>query len=137
MVYSAGYSQRPDPSLVGILSGIEMACWDIVGKAVDKPVYELLGGRVHERLRSYTYLYPEEGDGPASTTTRNSPPTRAAEYVRQGFTAVKFDPVGPYSAFDPRQLVARDAGAQRALRPARCARRSAANATCCSGRMAR
>jgi 2-dehydro-3-deoxyphosphogalactonate aldolase len=29
---------------------------------------------------------------------------RAAEYVQQGFTAVKFDPVGPYSAFDPRQL---------------------------------
>ncbi len=36
-----------------------MACWDIVGKAVDKPVYELLGGRVHERLRGYTYLYRE------------------------------------------------------------------------------
>ena len=34
-----------------------MACWDIVGKAVGKPVYELLGGRVHERLRAYTYLY--------------------------------------------------------------------------------
>lgn len=30
--------------------------WDIVGKALDKPVYELMGGLVHERLRSYTYL---------------------------------------------------------------------------------
>ena len=39
-------------------SDIEMALWDIVGKAVEKPVYALLGGKVHERLRSYTYLYP-------------------------------------------------------------------------------
>src|SRR5262249_39026609 len=56
-VYSSGYSQRPDPSLVAVLSGIEIALWDILGKALDKPVYELLGGRVHERLRSYTYIY--------------------------------------------------------------------------------
>jgi galactonate dehydratase len=55
--YARGYSMRPDISLVGVMSGIEMALWDICGKAVDKPVYELLGGRVHERLRSYTYLY--------------------------------------------------------------------------------
>ena len=61
-VYGRGYSGRPDLSLVGVLSGIEMACWDIVGKAVGKPVYELLGGLVHERLRSYTYLYPKDGD---------------------------------------------------------------------------
>ena len=57
-VYSSGYSQRPDPSLMGVLSGIEIALWDILGKAIGKPVYELLGGRVHERLRSYTYIYP-------------------------------------------------------------------------------
>ena len=50
IVYSSGYTQRPDTSLMGILSGIEMACWDIVGKELGKPVYELLGGRVHERL---------------------------------------------------------------------------------------
>ena len=56
-VYGRGYSMRPDITLVGVLSGIEMALWDIVGKAVDKPVHALLGGRVHERLRSYTYLY--------------------------------------------------------------------------------
>ena len=61
-MYARGYTARPDVSLVGVMSGIEMACWDIVGKAVDKPVYELLGGRVHERLRAYTYLYTEEDD---------------------------------------------------------------------------
>ena len=58
-VYGQGYTMRPDVSLMGVLSGIEMAMWDIIGKAVDKPVYSLLGGQVHERLRSYTYLYPK------------------------------------------------------------------------------
>lgn len=104
IVYSSGYTQRPDPSLLGVLSGIEMACWDIVGKELNKPIYELLGGQVHEKLRSYTYLYPEEAD---KTNVYNDPElaaVRAAEYVKRGFTAVKFDPVGPYSAFDPRQL---------------------------------
>jgi galactonate dehydratase len=104
VVYSAGYSQRPDPTLGGILSGIEMACWDIVGKAVDQPVYELLGGRVHDKLRSYTYLYPEPGDQTCVYVDPELAAVRAAEWVEQGFTAVKFDPVGPYTAFDPRQL---------------------------------
>ena len=44
---------------MGAVSALEMACWDIIGKEADKPVYELLGGKVHERLRSYTYLYPK------------------------------------------------------------------------------
>jgi 2-dehydro-3-deoxyphosphogalactonate aldolase len=104
IVYSSGYTQRPDLSVAGILSGIEMACWDIVGKELDKPVYELLGGRVHERLRSYSYLYPEEGEGTEVYRDPDLAAERAVEYVQKGFTAVKFDPVGPYSAFDPRQL---------------------------------
>ncbi len=104
IIYSSGYTQRPDTSILGILSGIEMACWDIVGKAVDKPVYELLGGRVHEKLRSYTYLYPEPSDQTDVYKDPDLAAQRAVEYVKLGFTAVKFDPVTPYSAFDPRQL---------------------------------
>ncbi|MFQ5774429.1 MAG: mandelate racemase/muconate lactonizing enzyme family protein, partial [Kiloniellaceae bacterium] len=104
IVYSSGYTQRPDTSIMGILSGVEMACWDIVGKELGKPVYELLGGQVHEKLRSYTYLYPEETDGTDVYTDPDLAADRAAEYVGLGFTAVKFDPVGPYTAFDPRQL---------------------------------
>ena len=57
-VYSSGFTQHPDLTVMGILSGIEMACWDIVGKEVGKPIYQLLGGQVHEKLRSYTYIYP-------------------------------------------------------------------------------
>ena len=56
-VYSAGYTQHPDLTLMGVLSALEMACWDIIGKEAGQPVYNLLGGRVHERLRSYTYIY--------------------------------------------------------------------------------
>ena len=107
-VYGRGYSMRPDISLMGVLSGIEMALWDIVGKAVGKPVYALLGGKVHERLRSYTYLYPraDEGDAYADPAVYRDPDAaaeRALEYVGMGFTAVKFDPAGPYSTLDPRQ----------------------------------
>ena len=102
-VYTRGYSGRPDLSLVGVLSGIEMACWDIVGKSVGKPVYELLGGRVNERLRAYTYLYAEDGDRADVYTDPALAAERAAAYAARGFTALKFDPAGPYSAFDPRQ----------------------------------
>ena len=106
-VYGRGYSQRPDISLMGMLSGFEMAMWDIVGKALGKPVYALLGGRVHEKLRSYTYLYPPaDEDAYADSPVYSDPDAaaaRALEYVAMGFTAVKFDPAGPYSTFDPRQ----------------------------------
>jgi L-alanine-DL-glutamate epimerase-like enolase superfamily enzyme len=105
-VYGRGYSQRPDISLMGVLSGVEMAMWDIVGKAVGKPVYALLGGKVHEKLRSYTYLYPPAADANAESPVYSDPDAaaaRALEYVEMGFTAVKFDPAGPYSTFDPRQ----------------------------------
>ncbi len=102
-VYSAGYTQRPDVTMMGVLSALEMACWDINGKETGQPVYNLLGGQVHERLRAYTYLYPEEGDPADVYKDADMAAERAVEVMRQGFTAVKFDPAGPYSAFDPRQ----------------------------------
>jgi galactonate dehydratase len=101
-VYGSGYTLRPDISLVSVLSGIEMACWDIVGKSVNKPVYELLGGQVHEKLRSYTYIYPRENDTSDVYTDAELAAKRALEYVNQGFTAVKFDPSGPYTVYDGR-----------------------------------
>ena len=52
--YSAGFSQRPDPTVMGAFSGLEIACWDILGKARDRPVHALWGGRVTERLRAYS-----------------------------------------------------------------------------------
>lgn len=107
-VYGSGYSARPDISLLGVYSGLEMALWDIKGKALDKPVYELLGGRVHETLRTYTYIYPDSGnvypDAPDPDHVYANPhraAERAVEYLEQGFTALKFDPAGPFTVFDP------------------------------------
>lgn len=107
--YGAGFTLRPDVTVMGVLSGLEMACWDIIGKAADQPAYQLLGGKVNERLRSYTYLYPPEGDVYPDPDVPNvyNDPELAAEAavlaVEQGFTAVKFDPAGPYSIFDGHQ----------------------------------
>jgi 2-dehydro-3-deoxyphosphogalactonate aldolase len=103
-IYSSGYTQRPDISLVGIISGIEMACWDIIGKELGKPIYELLGGQVHKKLRSYTYLYPKKSDKMNVYTNAGLAAERANEYIEKGFTAVKFDPVGSYTPLDPRNL---------------------------------
>ena len=103
-VYSSGFTQHPDLTLMGVLSALEMACWDIVGKEANRPVYKLLGGQVHERLRAYTYIYPRPGDKTDVYHDPDLAAKRAAEYLSQGFTALKFDPAGPYSAFDGRQL---------------------------------
>lgn len=108
-VYSSGFTQHPDLTLMAVLSALEMACWDIIGKEAGQPVYKLLGGRVHERLRTYTYIYAREGEGDDAYSNpiyhdAEASARRAEEYVAQGFTAIKFDPAGPYSAFDPRQL---------------------------------
>ena len=103
-IYSSGYTQRPDISLMGIISGIEMACWDIIGKELNKPIYELLGGQVHKKLRSYTYLYPKKSDKVNIYEDANLAAERANEYIEKGFTAFKFDPVGSYSPLDPREI---------------------------------
>lgn len=103
-VYSSGFTQHPDLTLMGVLSALEMACWDIIGKEAGQPVYKLLGGRVHERLRAYTYIYPRPGDKSDVYHDPDLAAERAALYLDMGFTALKFDPAGPYSAFDGRQL---------------------------------
>ena len=103
-IYSTGYNQRPDTSLMGILSGLEIACWDIIGKDLKKPIYELLGGQIRKKLRSYTYLYPNDQDIKNVYEDPDLAAERALEYTEEGFTAIKFDPVGPYTIYDPRQL---------------------------------
>ena len=97
-VWSSGFTQRPDPTAFGAFAGLEMACWDILGKARERPVWALLGGQMNARVRAYTYLYPAPGrespsfwvDGPAQAEA-------AAKCVAEGWTAVKFDPAGPYT----------------------------------------
>ena len=97
-VYSSGFTQRPDLTVMGAFSGLEIACWDILGKARNRPVYALLGGRMNERIRAYTYLYPlEHHDKTDFWTSPEMAAECAAAMVEKGYTAVKFDPAGPYT----------------------------------------
>ena len=111
--YGSGYSSRPDPTLCGVMSALEMACWDLVGKETGRPVYDLLGGRVHEGLRSYTYIYPPDDDayapkdGPNLYTDPDIAAAAALAAVDLGFTAVKFDPAGPDTVYATRPPSAR------------------------------
>ena len=82
IVYSSGYTQRSGPAIMGVLSGIETACWDIIGKELGRPVYDLLGGQVRERLRSYTYIYPETAGDTSAYTDPDVAAERAAAYEK-------------------------------------------------------
>lgn len=69
---------------VGIhaMSGIDIALWDIMGKAAGRPVHKLLGGRINSRLRAYaSMLMPD---------TEEEVVQKAKEYMAKGFTAIKF-----------------------------------------------
>ena len=96
--YSSGFTQRPDLTVMGAFSGLEIACWDILGKDRDRPVHALLGGRTNAQVRAYTYLYPlPHHDIAAFWTSPEMAAESAADCVARGYTAVKFDPAGPYT----------------------------------------
>jgi len=91
-IYAAHHDYRhPGLGSTPALSAIEMACWDIVGKALDQPVYNLLGGKFHEKLRAYAYM-PTEGiwENPERAGEI------AADLLAKGNTACKFDPFTPF-----------------------------------------
>jgi 2-dehydro-3-deoxyphosphogalactonate aldolase len=73
-----------------VIAAYEMACWDIVGKALGQPVYNLLGGTYRDKVRAYTYIYEWHAPDLAEKAGR-----AAANLVEQGFTAMKFDPIPP------------------------------------------
>ena len=70
------------------LAVVEMACWDIVGKALGQPVYRLLGGAVRERIKAYANGW--------YTVERTPEEFHAAarRVVERGYRALKFDPFG-------------------------------------------
>lgn len=70
------------------ISGIEIACWDLIGKATGQPVYKLLGGRCHERLQAYANGWY----GGAVTAADYA--ERARQVVAAGYQGLKFDPFG-------------------------------------------
>ncbi len=83
---------------VHAMSGIDMALWDIKGKALNLPVWNLLGGGFHQKIRAYaSTLF---GDTPEETRERGR------RFVDGGFTAVKFGwgPLGQSEAGDLAQV---------------------------------
>lgn len=69
------------------LGGIELALWDLAGKAAGQPVYRLLGGKFRDRIR----LYADCGNGDDPAGSASGCADRAQRMVAEGFTAVKFD----------------------------------------------
>src|SRR5436309_5355735 len=81
-------------AVIQAMSGVEIALWDIVGKATKRPVYQLLGGGFRKRFRAYASIL--FGDTPDETRRIGT------ELVRQGYRAVKFGwgPMGQGEASD-------------------------------------
>jgi galactonate dehydratase len=98
-LYSTLTMSHPDYVTLGIISAFDMALWDICGKHFKTPVYNLLGGKMRDRVRSYTYIYDSEEKKSLLPTARAwaSDPERVAEMaaglVADGFTGLKFDPL--------------------------------------------
>ena len=90
-IFAARHDYRhPGLDTTPALSAIEMACWDIIGKATGQPIYNLLGGRCHDKLRAYAYM-PSEGIWEKPEKAGEI----AAQLVEEGNTACKFDPFQP------------------------------------------
>jgi galactonate dehydratase len=81
VLYRGGF-YRGGPVLMSAISGIEQALWDIKGKHLGVPVYELLGGAVRDKMRVYAWL---GGDRPQQVAET------AQERVRAGYTAIKMN----------------------------------------------
>jgi galactonate dehydratase len=100
------------------LSGVEQACWDILGKSLDVPVYQLLGGAVRERVRMYDHL----GGGEMKALYLDDAPRvmaeRARESVAAGYTAVKVLAVPRTLPVDGPVPIKRSAATMAAIREA-------------------
>ena len=79
---------RSDETAMSGIAVVEMACWDIVGKALGQPVYRLLGGPVHDRIKAYA-------NGWYTVERRPEDFHEAAlRVVQRGYRALKLDPFG-------------------------------------------
>jgi galactonate dehydratase len=74
------------------ISAIEQACWDILGKSLNQPVYKLLGGAVRDKVRMYTHLGGGDMRAVYESQLAADPNVfvdRALEVINRGYTAVK------------------------------------------------
>ena len=82
---------RGGSDMMSALGAIDIALWDIKGKSLNKPVYELLGGPTREKVRLYTHL---------GGTTPEALAEEAKMQVEQGFTALRIYPFGDFGKSD-------------------------------------
>jgi galactonate dehydratase len=76
------------PTVLTAISGVEIACWDLIGKACGQSIYKLLGGRARDRLPAYANGWY----GGARTPEEFA--DKALQVVARGYRALKFDPFG-------------------------------------------
>ena len=81
------YGRAGEISATGI-SVVEIACWDIIGKALDQPVYRLLGGACRDKMKAYANGWYKVERTPEEFHTA------AKQVLEKGYQALKFDPFG-------------------------------------------
>lgn len=100
LAYNDFGGRRGDIHLYCALSGIEQAFWDIAGKSVDQPVYNLLGGPCRDRIRVYANGWTTNGSWNSAIFSPEQLAQAAKETVAMGFTALKFEPFpGPMRSY--------------------------------------
>ena len=77
------------------VAGVDVACWDILGKSLNAPVYALLGGKARDRIRCYANGWYQ---GPRTPEFFGE---AAARMAKMGYTALKFDPFGKNYMYMP------------------------------------
>lgn len=81
MLYRGGF-YRGGPILMSAIAGIDQALWDIKGKMLGVPVYDLLGGAVRDKMKIYCWVGGDKPEGVAAA---------AEEKVEAGYTAIKMN----------------------------------------------
>lgn len=74
------------PTVMTVISALEVACWDIIGKACGQPVYRLLGGRARDMLPAYANGWY------GGAMTPQDYARKSREVVARGYRSMKFDP---------------------------------------------
>ena len=137
VVYSRGYTQRPDTSVVAVLSGLETACWDIIGKETGQPLYNLLGGRVREAIRAYTVHLPGARGRRVRVPRSRSRRRKSRPLPQPGLHSAQVRPACELLGPRPETAVGSNRGSRQALRGSTSTMRSAIPLTCSSARTGR
>jgi galactonate dehydratase len=101
LAYRLGF-YRGGPVLMSALSGLDQALWDIKGKSLNVPVWQLLGGKVRDKVQAYAWI---GGDSPSEVVEQ------AEQRRAQGFRAVKMNATAELGRLDSPRLL--DAAVER------------------------